>query len=76
MEVPFFVYADALKRIQPDMRCDEAGIVGAFDANRYVIERSDAGAVTDPARAHMEFVIPRARGRKLGAERSVWLLER
>jgi hypothetical protein len=42
MEVSFFVYADALKRIQPDMRCDEAGIVGAFDANRHVIEQTAA----------------------------------
>ena len=42
MEVSFFVYADALKRIQPDMRCDEAGIVSAFDANRQVIEHTAA----------------------------------
>jgi len=32
-------------------------------------------AVTDPARAYMEAVIPRAHGRMLGTESSVWLLE-
>ena len=42
MEVSFFISADALKRIQPSLRCDEDGIVGAFDANRDVIE--DAAA--------------------------------
>jgi hypothetical protein len=34
MEASFFVNEDALKRIQPDMRLDEAGLVGAFDLNR------------------------------------------
>ena len=42
MEVPFFVYADALKRIQPDMRRGGAGIMGAFDKNRNVIENTAA----------------------------------
>ena len=34
MEASFFVAEDALKRIQPDMRFDEAGLLGAFDSNR------------------------------------------
>jgi hypothetical protein len=34
MEASFFVNEDALKRIQPDMRFDEAGLLGAFDLNR------------------------------------------
>jgi len=34
MEASFFVNADALKRIQPDMRFDEAGLLVAFDLNR------------------------------------------
>jgi hypothetical protein len=42
MEVSFFIHADALKRIQPDMRCDEDGILGAFDANRDAIEDTAA----------------------------------
>ena len=34
MEAAFFVTEDALKRIQPDMRFDEAGLLSAFDSNR------------------------------------------
>jgi hypothetical protein len=42
MEVAFFVYEDALKRIQPNVRFDETGLLGAFDLNR---ERIHATAV-------------------------------
>ena len=34
MEASFFVTEDALKRIRPDMRFDEAGLLSTFDANR------------------------------------------
>src|ERR1700722_5461548 len=34
MEATFFVTESALKSVQPDMRLDEAGMLGAFDANR------------------------------------------
>jgi hypothetical protein len=34
MEASFFVNEDALKRIQPNMRSDEAGLLGAFDLHR------------------------------------------
>jgi hypothetical protein len=37
LEASFFVNEDALKRIQPDMRFDEAGILSAFDLNRDLI---------------------------------------
>jgi hypothetical protein len=37
MEASFFVSEEALKRVQPDMRFDEAGLLGAFDANRDLI---------------------------------------
>jgi hypothetical protein len=37
MEAPFFATEDALKRVQPDMRFDEAGLLSAFDANRDLI---------------------------------------
>jgi len=37
MEASFFVTEDALKRVQPDMRFDEAGLLSAFDANRNLI---------------------------------------
>jgi hypothetical protein len=37
MEVAFFVTEDALKRVEPHMRCDEAGLLRAFDSNRDLI---------------------------------------
>ena len=37
MEASFFVNADALKRIKPDMPPDEAGLLSAFDSNRKLI---------------------------------------
>jgi hypothetical protein len=37
MEASFFVTEDSLKRIQPDIRLDEAGLLGAFDLNRDLI---------------------------------------
>ena len=37
MESSFFVTEDALKRVQPDMRLDEAGLLRAFDSNRRLI---------------------------------------
>jgi Protein of unknown function (DUF1488) len=37
MESSFFVSEDALKRIQPDMRFDQAGALQAFDVNRELI---------------------------------------
>jgi hypothetical protein len=37
MEASFFVNAEALKRIKPDMELDEVGLLGAFDLNRTLI---------------------------------------
>jgi Protein of unknown function (DUF1488) len=37
MEASFFVTEEALGQVQPGMRCDEAGLLGAFDANRDLI---------------------------------------
>lgn len=37
MEAAFFVTDEALKRVHPSMRFDEAGLLGAFDANRDLI---------------------------------------
>lgn len=42
MEASFFVNEDALKRIQPDMRFDEAGLLSAFDLNRERIHATAA----------------------------------
>ena len=37
MEASFSVSEDALKRVRPAMLLDEAGLLGAFDANRDLI---------------------------------------
>jgi len=37
IECSFFVTADDLKRVQPNIRPDEAGLLSAFDANRWLI---------------------------------------
>ena len=37
MEASFYVTEDALKRVQPNMRFDEIGLLGAFDSNRDLI---------------------------------------
>ncbi len=37
MEASFFVNADALKRIKPDIQFDEVGLLSAFDSNRKLI---------------------------------------
>jgi hypothetical protein len=42
MEALFFVSEDALKRVQPDMLLNEAGLLGAFDANRDLIRAAAA----------------------------------
>ncbi len=42
MEVAFFVTEDALKRVQPDMQSNEAGLLRAFDSNWDLICRRAA----------------------------------
>jgi hypothetical protein len=37
MERSFFVTEDALRRVQANMRFDEAGLLSAFDSNRALI---------------------------------------
>jgi Protein of unknown function (DUF1488) len=37
LETTFFISEGALKRIQPDTRSDEFGLLNAFDCNRDVI---------------------------------------
>lgn len=37
LEASFFVTEDALRRVQPNMGFDEAGLLGAFDLNRSLI---------------------------------------
>ena len=42
MEASFFVNADALKRIKPDMPFDEVGLLSGFDLNRKLIHATAA----------------------------------
>ena len=42
MEASFFINEDALKRIQPDLEIDEAGLLGAFDSHRGLIHEKAA----------------------------------
>ena len=37
-DAAFFVTEEALQRVQPGMRLDEAGLLRAFDANRDLIQ--------------------------------------
>ena len=37
MEASFFIDAEALKRIKPDVQFDEVGLLAAFDLNRNLI---------------------------------------
>jgi len=37
IEASFYIEADALRRIQPDVRPDESGLLDAFDTNRDLI---------------------------------------
>jgi len=37
METSFFVMADALRRLQPGIQSDQAGLLQAFDSNRDLI---------------------------------------
>ena len=49
MEASFFVTTEALRRLQPTLRRDEASLLGAFDAHR---ERIRAAALKVYARGH------------------------
>lgn len=40
MEASFFVCSDSLMRLQPGIQPDEAGLLGAFDANRERIQQA------------------------------------
>jgi hypothetical protein len=54
MEVSFFIQADALRQIQPDMQWDEHGIVSVFDANRDLIENTAANVYARDRRGFYE----------------------
>jgi hypothetical protein len=56
MEASFFVTEDALKRIAPDMRFDEAGLLGVFDTNRNLIYAAAAKVYSRGRRGSYDLV--------------------
>jgi hypothetical protein len=56
MECSFFVTTGALKRVQPDLEADEAGFLGAFDANRDLIYKIAAKVFARGRRGSYELV--------------------
>jgi Protein of unknown function (DUF1488) len=54
MEWSFFIREDALKRVQPDMRPDEAGFLRAFDVNRGLIQAAATKAYKRERKASYE----------------------
>src|SRR5262249_7949366 len=61
MEVAFFVTEDALKRVQPDMQSDAAGLLRAFGSNLDLICRRAAKIMRAAARAHTIWWAPTSR---------------
>lgn len=57
MESTFFVTEDALKRIHPDMRFDEAGLLNAFDSNRSLIYAAAMKAYKRGRRGSYDLVV-------------------
>ncbi len=57
MEWSFFVTEDALKRMQPDMQRDEAGLLNAFDNNRPLIHAAASTAFTKTRRGSYELTV-------------------
>ncbi len=56
MEAAFFVTEEALRLVQPDVRLDETGLLGAFDANRDLIYATGSKVYARGHRAHYELV--------------------
>ena len=54
MEWSFFVTEDALKRLQPDMTRDEAGLLHAFDSHRTSIHAVASKAYTQGRKGSYE----------------------
>jgi hypothetical protein len=57
MESSFFVAAESLKRLQPDMRFDETSILAAFDLNRDLIQSVAARAYARGRKPSYDLVI-------------------
>jgi hypothetical protein len=57
MESSFFVAADSLKRLQPDMRFNETSILAAFDLNRDVIQSAATKAYARGRKPSYDLVV-------------------
>ena len=57
MESSFFVTEDSLKRLQPNMRSNETGLLAAFDRNRDVIQAAAAKVYARGRKGSYELVI-------------------
>ena len=53
MEWSFFVTEDALKRLQPNMRYDEASVLRVFDDHRDAIYVAAARRISGSEKTHM-----------------------
>lgn len=56
MQAAFFVTAEALRRVQPDVRLDETGLLSAFDANRDLIYAVGSKVYARGRRGHYDLV--------------------
>jgi hypothetical protein len=56
IEASFFINEDALRRIQPDARLDEAGFLNAFDSHRDLICAAAAKVYVRGSRGSYELV--------------------
>jgi hypothetical protein len=56
MEAAFFVTEEALRRVQPDVRPDETGMLSAFDANRDLIQAIGSKVYARGRRGHYDLV--------------------
>jgi Protein of unknown function (DUF1488) len=56
IEYSFFVTVDALERVEPHLRRDEEGFLGAFDASRDLIFRTAAEVHSRDRKTRYELV--------------------
>jgi hypothetical protein len=56
MEWSFFITAEALERLQPDVACDEANLLRVFDTNRAKIHAAAKTAFAGKRKGSYELV--------------------
>jgi hypothetical protein len=63
MEASFFIDEGALRKIQPDVRSDESGLLNAFDSNRDLICAAAAKVYVRGTRGSYDLVAAHFHGR-------------